>query len=57
MKNVVCFIRHGQTAINNLRMIQGRKDHKLNDTGRSQARKTGEYLRDLGEPDFATKAQ
>lgn len=49
MKNVVCFIRHGQTAINNLKRIQGRKNYELNETGREQAKKTGLYLKKINE--------
>lgn len=45
MKTVVCLIRHGQTAVNNSKMIQGRKDNLLNDTGRLQAKTTGNYLK------------
>lgn len=45
MTTTICFIRHGQTNINNLKMIQGRKDNLLNDTGRLQAKETGLYLK------------
>ncbi len=46
MKTIVCLIRHGQTAVNNSKRIQGREDHLLNDTGRNQALRTGKYLKD-----------
>ncbi len=45
MKTTFCLIRHGQTAVNNLKKIQGRKDNLLNDTGRNQALQTGLYLK------------
>ncbi len=45
MKTTICFIRHGQTEINQLRKIQGRKDYPLNDVGRRQAHMTGAYLK------------
>ncbi len=46
MKTTICLIRHGQTAVNNSKRIQGREDHLLNDTGRLQALKTGLYLKE-----------
>lgn len=46
MQTTICFVRHGQTNINHLKMIQGRKDHLLNDTGRLQAKETGLYLKE-----------
>lgn len=45
MKNFVCFVRHGQTNVNNLKKIQGRCDNLLNDTGRKQAKQTGLFLK------------
>ena len=42
----ICFIRHGQTNVNQLRKIQGRKDHPLNDTGRDQALQTALFLKE-----------
>lgn len=41
----ICFVRHGQTNINHLRKIQGRKDHPLNDVGRNQAFQTAQFLK------------
>ena len=41
----IVLVRHGQTAVNNSKMIQGRKDNLLNDTGRLQAKTTGNYLK------------
>ena len=49
MVTTICFVRHGQTNINHLRMIQGRKDHLLNDTGRLQAKETGIFLKETNE--------
>lgn len=46
MKTTICFIRHGQTNVNNLKRIQGRTDNLLNDTGRNQARKTAFFLKE-----------
>ncbi|MFP4478293.1 MAG: histidine phosphatase family protein [Candidatus Izemoplasmatales bacterium] len=43
----VYLIRHGQTDANKNAIIQGRADNPLNETGRYQARKTGEYLKKL----------
>lgn len=42
----ILFIRHGQTNVNNMHKIQGRQNHLLNDTGRMQAKKTAEYLKE-----------
>lgn len=41
----ILFIRHGQTNINNIKKIQGRQNHLLNDTGRKQALETAMYLK------------
>lgn len=46
MKNIICMIRHGQTNVNHLRKIQGRREIPLNDTGRSQALQTAKYLKE-----------
>ena len=42
----ILFIRHGQTNVNHMHKIQGRQNHLLNDTGRLQAKATGEYLKE-----------
>jgi len=46
MKTIICLVRHGQTAVNNSKRIQGREDHLLNDTGRQQALRTGQFLKE-----------
>ena len=40
------FLRHGETEWNRTRRTQGQLDSQLNDTGRSQARRAAEHLRD-----------
>lgn len=45
METTICLIRHGQTNINHLRKIQGRKNHLLNETGKKQALETGLFLK------------
>lgn len=42
----ILFIRHGQTNVNHMHKIQGRQNHLLNDTGRAQAKKTAQYLKE-----------
>lgn len=41
----IALVRHGETEWNRVRRIQGRSDIPLNDTGRSQARRTASALR------------
>jgi probable phosphoglycerate mutase len=42
----IYFVRHGETDLNNLHIVQGRIDtHGLNDTGRAQARQLVEAVR------------
>ena len=45
---MICMIRHGQTAMNLARRLQGRLDEPLNDTGRSQAATAAEWFRSRG---------
>ena len=48
MDTAIYIIRHGQTAMNHSRRLQGRSDIALNETGRKQAQKTAAWLRDQG---------
>ncbi len=41
---MIYIIRHGQTALNRARVLQGRSDHPLNEDGIAQAREAGERL-------------
>ena len=45
---MIYIIRHGQTELNSRKLLQGRSDHPLNDTGRQQAAQAGERLRNEG---------
>lgn len=45
---MIYIIRHGQTALNKQKALQGRSDHPLNQTGEDQARAAGEWFRKQG---------
>ena len=45
---MICIIRHGKTALNNARIMQGRIDCPLNEEGTEQASKVARALRDSG---------
>lgn len=40
-------VRHGQTDLNKAKLMQGHYDEPLNDTGRAQAAKKAEVLKDI----------
>jgi uncharacterized phosphatase len=42
--NTICLMRHGETDANKKFIVQGRMDNPLNDYGREQAKRTGQYL-------------
>ena len=46
---ILAMIRHGQTDYNFNRLVQGRMDNPLNDTGRHQAFTLGSLLKDLND--------
>ena len=45
---MIYLIRHGQTALNVARVLQGRRDEPLNDVGREQARQAAARFRAAG---------
>ena len=45
---MIYVIRHGQTKLNNAKLLQGRSDLPLNETGMEQAREAGRWLADQG---------
>ena len=45
---MIYIIRHGQTALNKTRALQGRSDNPLNETGVEQARAVGAWFREQG---------
>ena len=45
---MICIVRHGQTALNVARVLQGRRDEPLNETGIRQAETVGELFRRRG---------
>ncbi|MFZ5889804.1 MAG: histidine phosphatase family protein [Myxococcota bacterium] len=44
----ILFVRHGESEGNALGRLQGRLDSPLSETGRQQARRLGEWLRQIG---------
>lgn len=44
---MLILLRHGQTAANAASLLQGRIDLPLDDVGREQARRSGEFIRDM----------
>ena len=45
---MIYIIRHGQTALNKQKALQGRSNHPLDETGEEQARVVGEWFRNNG---------
>ena len=45
---MIYIIRHGQTEMNNVKALQGRSDHPLNETGVKQAEDTAKLLAEQG---------
>lgn len=45
IKMIIAIVRHGETDYNKQRLIQGRIDNVLNQTGKQQAKTLGEYLK------------
>lgn len=45
---MIYIIRHGQTALNNKKALQGRSDHPLNEVGLQQAADAGKALAEQG---------
>lgn len=45
---MIYILRHGETALNSLNVLQGRSDHPLNETGIRQAEAAARLLRERG---------
>lgn len=45
---MLIFIRHGQTDLNKLNVLQGRSDYPLNEKGIQEAQKAHEFINELG---------
>lgn len=45
METIICLIRHGQTDWNNKKLIQGRLNNPLNETGKKQVKEVGKLLK------------
>ena len=45
---MIYLIRHGQTALNKKRVLQGRSDQPLNDAGIHEAEEAGAWFREQG---------
>ncbi len=44
---IIYLVRHGQTNLNKAKLMQGLTDEPLNETGRTQAKKTAELIGDV----------
>ena len=49
IKMILAMVRHGETDYNKQRLIQGRIDNVLNETGKKQAHTLGAYLKEQNE--------
>ncbi len=45
---MIYIVRHGQTEMNNAKVLQGRSNHPLNNTGVEQAKEVGAWFREQG---------
>lgn len=45
---MIYIIRHGQTELNNAKVLQGRSDYPMNETGMGQAREAAQKLKEMG---------
>lgn len=46
---IIAMVRHGETDYNKQRLIQGRIDNVLNETGKQQAHRLGRFLKENNE--------